>query len=274
MQNTSGAALAGAAVSVLDNTGAVVFSGVTDANGQVTGIPIVTTIYSQLGDDPTAITTDACGPFQLQVSLAGYATSNQQITLAQSQTVVVQLEGGMSSPPTVQSIVINDGSAQRSRVNSVTVTFSTVVVMDPGDFEVLQTGTGGGLVTVAVASVVQNNKTVATLTFSGGFTEYNSLKDGQYQLTIYGDKVYDSATLTNLDGDGDGQPGGNRVFGAQPADDFFRLFGDSNGDGYVDNLDLIQFRQSYLTNADYEWYFDFNGDGYVDSFDLLESQVA
>ncbi len=70
---------------------------------------------------------------------------------------------------TVVSSVVNGGAlgggAQRSMVDNVTVTFSQVVTMQAGAFQVMQQGSGG-LVTVAVASTVVNNETVATLTFT------------------------------------------------------------------------------------------------------------
>jgi hypothetical protein len=171
------------------------------------------------------------------------------------------------TPVTVQSIVVNDGNAQRSKVSSLTVTFSEIVAVDAGAFEVRNKGTSQ-LVTVAHAIQTIGGKTVATLTFTNlTQTDYYSLKDGEYQLTVYGGKVHDSDTGTNLDGDGDGQFGGNRVFGALAADNFFRKFGDSDGDRDVDSVDLLRFRQAY--SGTYKWYFDFEGDGDVDSVDLL-----
>ena len=45
----------------------------------------------------------------------------------------------------VESVVVNDGSAQRSMVNSLTVTFDRVVTLDPGAFELRrQDGTSVG----------------------------------------------------------------------------------------------------------------------------------
>ena len=38
-------------------------------------------------------------------------------------------------PATIESVVVNDGSAQRSMVNSLTVTFDREVTFDPGAFE-------------------------------------------------------------------------------------------------------------------------------------------
>lgn len=91
-QDTLDAALAGATVRVWDNAGTQVFSGVSDASGFVRDIPLLAIIYRQLGSNPAVITTDARGPFTLQVSLSGYITSSQTITLNQSQNVSVHLQ--------------------------------------------------------------------------------------------------------------------------------------------------------------------------------------
>jgi hypothetical protein len=53
----------------------------------------------------------------------------------------------------------------------------------------------------------------------------------------------------------------------------YRLFGDGDGNGTVDLIDLSQFRDTYTrTSADprYLAYFDFDQDGVVDSDDLSE----
>ena len=179
----------------------------------------------------------------------------------------------VKDPVVVENIVINDGSDQRSMVTSLTVNFSGLVTLDPGAFEVVKTGTGGGPVTVNVAASEVGGKTVATLTFSGGLTEYGSLKDGNYELTVHANRVRDSVTGGALDGDGDGLSGGDRVFGDQAVDAFFRFFGDWDGDRDVDNGDFLKFRQSFRkTEPDsaYVWYLDFDGDGDVDNRDFLK----
>ena len=89
--DANGDPLSGAAVNVFDNSGNPVFSGVTDASGQLADISVVTTIYQQSATDLSDTTTQACGPFQVQVSLAGYATSTQTINLTQSTTAQFQL---------------------------------------------------------------------------------------------------------------------------------------------------------------------------------------
>ena len=88
------APLSGATVDVFDNSGNQVFSGVTDALGQLVGIPLVTTIDQQSNTNLSTITTQTCGPFQVQVSLAGYATSTQTINLTGSATAQFQLSPG------------------------------------------------------------------------------------------------------------------------------------------------------------------------------------
>jgi|GEM_PF-1374578 len=165
------------------------------------------------------------------------------------------------APATVESVVVNDGSAQRSMVKSLTVTFDRQVTIDDGAFELLRRdGTAVGL---SVAASVVGGRTVAVLTFSGPDIFGGSLADGSYTLTVRADHVHD-AVGRSLDGDGDGSAGGNRV------DGFFRLFGDSDGDSGVDGQDRDRFRAAFGTTAadpGYLWYFDFDGDGDVDGLD-------
>jgi acetyl esterase/lipase len=161
----------------------------------------------------------------------------------------------------VEGVQINDGSAQRSMVNSLTVTFNRVVTLGSGAFELRRDG--GGLIDVLVSTSMVNGKTVARLTFAGPDIIGGSLADGRYSLTIRSDRVHDRWGR-ELDGDGNGLAGGNRV------DAFFRLFGDSDGDRDVDGLDRDLFRSAFekrAGEAGYLWYFDFDADGDVDGLD-------
>jgi hypothetical protein len=165
------------------------------------------------------------------------------------------------APQTVQSIVLNDGSAQRSMVDRITVTFSAASILDPGAIELRRQD--GSLVDFHLAVSVAGGKTVAVLTFAGPEFVGGSLADGNYTLTVLADHVHDRWGR-ELDGDGDGSPGGDRVYG------FFRLFGDADGDGHVDEQDRELFRSAFGTSAGdagYLWYFDFYGDGDVDGRD-------
>ena len=168
------------------------------------------------------------------------------------------------SPATVQSVVINDGSAQRSMVTSLTVSFSTVVTLAPGAFELVRQE--GGETELQVAQAVVDGRSVDTLTFSGSGIIGGSLADGHYTLTIHGDRVHDGFGQA-LDGAGAG------VAGSDGTDAFFRLFGDSDGDGHLDLQDVLRFASTVgirAGDAGYLWYFDYNGDGRVDLGDLFQ----
>jgi hypothetical protein len=168
---------------------------------------------------------------------------------------------GTDLAPTVQSVVVNDGSAQRSMVTSLTVTFSTVVHLDPGAFGLVRQG--GGAIGLQVTEAVVDGRTVATLIFVGADVIGGSLADGHYTLTINGGLVHDGFGNA-LDGAGTGVVGSDRV------DTFFRLFGDADGDGVVDARDRDLFRSAFKTRAGdpgYLWYFDYDGDGEVDGRD-------
>jgi hypothetical protein len=165
------------------------------------------------------------------------------------------------APLTVENVVVNDGSAQRSMVNRITVTFSGAAILDPGAIQLRRQD--GSLVEAQLAVSVAGGKTVAVLTFAGPEIAGGSLADGSYTLSVRADHVHDRWGR-ELDGDGDGSAGGDR------ADGFSRLFGDSDGDGDVDWVDRDLFRSAFKTRADepgYLWFFDFDGDGDVDGRD-------
>lgn len=91
-----------------------------------------------------------------------------------------------------------------------------------------QDGSQAGLI---VTPSVLAGKTVVVITFTGSEIIGRSLADGRYTLTIQADRIRDDL-LQDLDGDANGLPGGNRV------DAFFRLFGDGDGNGIVDEADF------------------------------------
>ena len=71
------------------------------------------------------------------------------------------------APARVASVVVNDGSAQRSMVKSLTVNFDGPVTIDidAGAFELRRQD--GTLVDLTVATSMMNGRTVAVLTFAG-----------------------------------------------------------------------------------------------------------
>jgi hypothetical protein len=64
VKNHAGDAVAGASVQIFDAAGQLVFSGTTDASGQVADIPVSLTEFQQLTRDPSNITSKALGPFR------------------------------------------------------------------------------------------------------------------------------------------------------------------------------------------------------------------
>jgi photosystem II stability/assembly factor-like uncharacterized protein len=150
--------------------------------------------------------------------------------------------------PQVASFRVNDGSAQRSMVTSLTVTFSSQVTLAPGAF--ILTPQGGLPVAPSFTTAVNNGATVATITFGG------SLADGRYTLTTVASLVRD---LTGI------------AMAADRQDALFRLFGDVNGDAVVNGTDLTAFRNAFgASSADtnYAWYLDSSGDGVINGTDL------
>ncbi len=180
--------------------------------------------------------------------------------------------GQTNTPAKFASVVVNDGSAQRSRVTSLTVTFDSIVNFagaPAAAFQLARTGPGGPLGNVTLADVTTNaGQTVVTLTFSGSLTESKSLMDGRYNLTILAAQF----TGAGFDGDGNGVAGDNRIIVGDPAiaPKLFRLFGDSDGDGTVATNDFIQFR---LVAGGPSFAFDFDDDGAIATIDFIQFRL-
>jgi ELWxxDGT repeat protein len=163
------------------------------------------------------------------------------------------------TPPSVQSVGINDGSAQRSMVTRVMVTFDQPVALDAGAFTLLGRNGAGAGTQVTVSNPLGDNRSYV-LTFSGPGVVAGSLADGIYDLTV-------SAGAVHLGGAGG--PG----MAADFAFAFHRLFGDTDGDGDSDNADLFQFKSAYgASSADprYRWYLDYDANGFVDNADIFQ----
>ncbi|WP_337177061.1 Calx-beta domain-containing protein, partial [Paludisphaera sp.] len=159
--------------------------------------------------------------------------------------------------PTVASIVVDDGTAQRSMVRSLTVTFSEEVTLAPGAFELRRAD--GSPVALQAQSRVEAGRTVVVLTFTGAGIVGGSLADGNYTLTILADKVADAAGQP-LDADGDGTANDAAIF------ELYRFFGDLDGDRDVDAADYAALHR-LRGLAGYLSALDSDGDGDVDAVD-------
>jgi hypothetical protein len=106
-----------------------------------------------------------------------------------------------------------------------------------------------------VNTVTVGSHSEATLTLLSD-TEFGSLTDGRYTLTVNASQVQSLS-------------GANLV--ADSVTNFHRMYGDVNGDENVNGLDLGFFRNSFGTQSGdptYLSYLDFNGDGVINGFDL------
>ena len=172
-------------------------------------------------------------------------------------TFTIQTPVALSSTVNVEvtSFMVNNGSAQRSMVDSLTLTFGAPVTLAPGAIVLT---TQSGLVMPFQVSTTDN--TTYVLSFSGAQITGGSLPNGSYVLTV------NSSAVSGTSG------------GAMAADQsysFFRLFGDYNGDGTVNNADYMIFKKAFnavvgtSTYASY-WYFDYFDSGTINSYDLTK----
>ena len=177
---------------------------------------------------------------------------------------------GNATAPTLESFTVNGGENQRSSIERLVLTFSGTVDIDLDAFEIIQRSDGDGTETGAVLSsnftCSKDGDTVVTLTFSSSTRNASgALADGNYELTVDGSKIRTAGTGLTL--------GGEFVYGDSADEPFFALYGDNNGDRLVNVIDLLAFRQTYLTStadANYNSGLDYNGDGIINVLDLLQ----
>lgn len=211
--------------------------------------------------------------FEIVNSASSMAAVPANLLTAPSRTVhgrVTALGNGLSTdftttisvvaPPKVQSITINDGSPQRSRVTSLKVTFDGLVVLPiPPELAFSLIGPGSLAINIdADDSISTPTQTIVELTWSGAGVTGRSLDDGYYSLSVISAQVADSFGQA-LDGDNDGAAGGDATT------TFHRFFGDANGDAAVSGSDFNVFRTAFggSDNA-----FDYDDDGFVGGSDF------
>ncbi len=188
-----------------------------------------------------------------------------------ADTSLMDVNLGMKSPPPlIESVKVNGGVPQRSKVENLVIEFNGLVTVEQGAFQVVRRGTWEE---VSVAFTIEDigDKTFATVTFSGQLTQFGSLIEGNYQLTVRGNLVHDRFSGRDVDGDDDGLPGGDYLFGEVELDAFFRYFGDADGDRDVDLTDFAHFRRTYNKGASEPSFnpaFDYDSNGVVNLADF------
>ncbi|MEM7311514.1 MAG: cadherin repeat domain-containing protein [Planctomycetota bacterium] len=203
--------------------------------------------YLASPDYENALDSDADNVYEVQVTVADSVggRSTQNISVEVSNAPELQ----------VSSVEINDGAAQRSMVRDIEVVFDQPDVIVSSDaFSIINTTTGQSF-SPDISSSISGGQTVVRLTFSGQDIRGGSLTDGNYQLRIKADSIQSTA---ELEGD--------------YVDQFFRMFGDVDGDRDVDRLDYAFFRRAYgqsIGGASYDDIFDSDNDGDIDRLDYV-----
>jgi len=220
------------------------------------------------GVQPLTLTGQAFTLSHQYNAAPGAYTATVTVTSDIGGVTVVTMPVTVVAPVGVNSVMINDGSAQRSRVTSLTVTFGGLVTLPATAANAFSlVGPHGSIVLSVDTSLSTATQTIVRLTFGGPWIEFDSLEDGNYTLTVLGGQLADGYGAP-IDGDGDGLAGGNGTTA------FHRLFGDSDGDRDMDTLDMARFRRSFNGGAAaYLWWFDFDGDGDVDHADLARTRT-
>ena len=180
--------------------------------------------------------------------------------------------------PSVESVVINDGSQSRSHITSLTVTFDSLVGHDQLQQALTLTNIDRDLVVdgLNITSSDIGGKTQTVLTFQNGSNAVvdrtgqggplgNSLVNGNYRLDIDASRIVhrgSSETMTQ-----DYSFGGQRA-DDEDNDDFFRLLGDTDGDGLLDPGHLDDMLAIWMSPDFTDPELDANGDGLVDTNDV------
>ncbi len=217
--------------------GSTVQSNVTVTNGAVSFTPISTLSVSG-------------SPHSVEVVYNGDSnfTGNNN-TLSGGQTV-------NSSSLSVIGTQVDDGTAQRSMVRYLTLTFSSPITsLSTVMSELSLTRTNG--LSITLNGALSNNNTVLKLTFTGTSSTANgstiigcSLPDGRYTLSFNGTTVLAPGSAGTDD----------------ETHDLWRLFGDLNGQATVTAADETAFLAAMNSRkgmSNYSVYFDYNEDGII-----------
>jgi hypothetical protein len=209
-----------------------------------------------VNNDGSITAVDPAGTGTVDVTVVGpFGTSAtsaaDQFTYASTNITVTPLVNGNNAAL---------AGAQRSMVDSIQYTFNQAVNLAAGAFNIAvhagQAGTAPTLTYTAVSPDTSGASTTWVVTFSGAGVSGNSIANGVYDITLDGTKVTSESSPT--------------ATLASRTDTFYRLFGDSNGDGRVNNADYAAFLNTNglkTGQTGFNAAFDSNADGRVNNLD-------
>jgi uncharacterized repeat protein (TIGR03803 family) len=197
------------------------------------------------------------GTHNLIAAYAGDANFAASQSAPYTQTVQVAVIG-----VTVNENLAALAGVQRSMVDSIVYTFSDAVDLAATDaFSIAthpgQSGTVPTLAWTALNPNADGSSTQWAVTFSGAGVSGGSIGNGVYDITL------NTAAVTS-----DANP--TASVQSRAADTFYRLLGDANGDGRVNNADYAAFLNTNglkAGQAGFDAAFDFNGDGRINNSD-------
>jgi hypothetical protein len=222
---------------------------VNDQFGNAIATPVVSWGVSGTGNS-----VDGTGLVTLGSTAGSFTISAADGTASDTATVVAD------AAPTITLFQINDGNAQRSMIDSLTLVFSEPVTLASGAFSLNQRSTTGGSPTpMTFTQASPDGGTTWVLTFTDPSYVGHSLPDGTYDLTVTAADVGDAADFT--------------MSGANPVYSFYRLYGDFEGTGSVNGSDFGILASAFGTNVGLPgggdlWYLDYYGTGSVNGSDF------
>ena len=200
---------------------------------------------------------------------------------------------GLAETPTIVSTQVGDGSAQRSSVKSVSVTFNEPINLGTGSFTIYQEAltTSNGItsvntaapptdVTSDITATLSNNEQTVTFSvipgsaldrsgsFDGGY-----FSNGIYQLVLNGSAITDRTTGTAQFDGGSSTPltFANSVPGDNGTSNYFGiLYGDLFGTGSLNSTDAREFTLAANSDTTDNGYLDYFGTGSLSSTDARQ----
>ena len=166
--------------------------------------------------------------------------------------------------PAVEGVVINDGEQQRSALKSLSIQFNTLIDVSASALTLTNFGTTANpnnrvVTDFSVLVHDHGGKSTAIVTFTSGA----STTDGNYQLDIDGSQV--------IRRDGAATISGDYSFGENATDDFFQLYGDADGNGFVDFSDFADyFLPAFGSEFGMSGYKDWLDGNHDDSIDFTD----
>ncbi|MFT3880913.1 MAG: dockerin type I repeat-containing protein [Gemmatales bacterium] len=186
---------------------------------------------------------------------AFYSVATDGVDFVQTKPLAAQASTliSLDTKPQVDHVVFNKGDAQRSKVFYIQVVFNSIVKVDKTSFDLFLNNRR--FVVSNVSSQTIDGQTWATLQFPASSLPALSVPEGQFRL------VTKAKGVKNAQG---------QTMQADRTDSFFRLYGDTNGDGQVNAADVAIFNAAFGKKAGqqgYLWYLDWNNDGKINDID-------